>query len=127
MNIYCGVDMVEIKRIKDSIEKYGNSFIEKIFTPGEINYCESRRKQKYQSYAARFSAKEAVSKALGTGIAKGVTLKDIEVRVSDTGKPHIVLYNKAMELYEEMGGVSMDISLAHTKDYATAFAVLICK
>ncbi|NLX77112.1 MAG: holo-ACP synthase [Clostridiaceae bacterium] len=127
MNIYCGVDMIEIKRIKDSIEKHGKGFIEKIFTPEEINYCESRREQKYQSYAARFSAKEAVSKALGTGFSMGVTLKGIEVRVSETGKPYIVLYNETKEFFDKMGGVSVDISLTHTSDYATAFAVLLCK
>jgi len=127
MNICCGVDMIEIKRIKDSIEKYGISFVEKIFTPGEINYCESRKNQKFQSYAARFSAKEAVSKALGTGISRGITLKDIEVVVSETGKPQIVLHDQALELFRKKGGISMDLSLTHTKDYATAFAVLLCE
>ena len=122
-----GVDMIEIKRIKDSIDKFGKPFLEKIFTPEEINYCESRNVQKFQSYAARFSAKEAVSKALGTGFSKGVTLKGIEVKVSETGKPHIVLHGETREFFDKMGGVSLDISLTHTKDYATAFAVLLCR
>lgn len=128
MNIFCGVDMIEVKRIKDSIDRYGKGFVEKIFTPEEINYCESRKNQKFQSYAARFAAKEAVSKALGTGISNGVTLKSIEVLASGTaGKPNIVFHGGAKELFVKMGGISADISLTHTKDYATAFAVLLCK
>lgn len=127
MNICCGVDMIEIKRVRDAIEKYGTGFIEKVFTPEEITYCEKRKRQKFQSYAARFSAKEAVSKALGTGISKGVSLKDIEVRVTENGKPQVVLYGKAREIFEEIGGVSADLSLTHTKEYATAFAVILCR
>lgn len=126
MNIYCGVDMVEIKRIKESVDRFENSFVEKIFTIEEINYCEDKKKNKYQSYAARFAVKEAVSKALGTGFAKGVTLKDIEVTVSDVGKPYVILHGIARELFINMSGISIDISLTHTAEYATAFAVILC-
>jgi holo-[acyl-carrier protein] synthase len=127
VQIFCGVDMIEIKRIRNAIERHGMSFVEKVFTPEEISYCEKRQSQKFQSYAVRFSAKEAVSKALGTGFSKGVSLKDIEVRIAETGNPKLVLYGKAKELFEEMGGISADISLTHTKEYATAFAVLLCR
>lgn len=127
MNVFCGVDMIEVKRVKDSIDRNGSAFLEKIFTDNEIHYCENRKNQKYQSYAARFAAKEAVSKALGTGFAKGVTLKGIEVMVSETGKPYIVFHDETKEYFEGIGGVSVDVSLTHTKDYATAFAVAICK
>jgi holo-[acyl-carrier protein] synthase len=126
VNIFCGVDMVEIKRIQNSVGKLGKSFVEKVFTSQEIEYCEGKRSQRYQSYAARFAAKEAVSKALGTGISKGVSLKTIEVTVSESGKPNVVLHDGAKEVFEKMGGVSMDISLTHTQEYAAAFVVLLC-
>ena len=72
MSIHCGIDMVEIQRIKDSIQRYGDNFVRRIFTDEEIKYCESRKNGRYESYAARFAAKEAVSKALGTGF-RGVS------------------------------------------------------
>ena len=125
MGIYCGVDMIEIQRVKDSIDKYGESFLRKVFTRGEINYCESRKRADIESYAARFAAKEAVSKALGTGIARGVSFKGIELVISEEGKPKVVLHGMAREKYIDMGGASIDISLSHSKDYATAFAVLL--
>ena len=127
MHVCCGVDMIEIKRIRDAIERYGKGFVEKIFTPGEISYCKSRKRQKFQSYAARFSAKEAVSKALGTGISRGVSLKDIEVMVTETGKPQVVLHGEAKKLFERIGGVSADLSLTHTKEYASAYVVILCR
>lgn len=125
MGICCGVDMIEIQRIKDSIDKYGDSFLRRVFTQGEIDYCESRKERRYESYAARFAAKEAVSKALGTGIARGVSLKGIELAATDGGKPKVVLYGTAREKYIDMGGKSIDVSLTHSRDYAAAFAVLL--
>ena len=79
MGVFCGVDMVEIQRVKDSIDRLGNSFINRIFTPAEIEYCEKRKSGRYESYSARFAAKEAISKALGTGFTQGVGLKGIEL------------------------------------------------
>ncbi|HEY8499422.1 MAG TPA: holo-ACP synthase [Clostridia bacterium] len=125
MGICCGVDMVEIQRIKDSIDKSGEFFLRRVFTQGEINYCESRKERRYESYAARFAAKEAVSKALGTGIARGVSLKDIELVTSKEGKPKVVLHGTAREKYVDMSATSIDISLTHSRDYAAAFAVLL--
>lgn len=125
MGIYCGVDMVEIQRIKDSIDRYGDTFIQKVFTPGEINYCESRKNGKFESYAARFAAKEAVSKALGTGFARGVSLKGIELTTTGGGKPEVILHGSTKERFLLMGGASMDISLTHSRHYATAFAVIL--
>ena len=127
MGIFCGVDMVEIQRIRDSIEKYGETFVRKIFTPGEIHYCESRKSGKFESYAARFAAKEAVSKALGTGISQGVSLTGIEMVTTEGGKPTVLLHGTTRERYEKLGGTSMDISLTHSRDYATAFAVLLTR
>ena len=74
----CGTDIIEIGRIKDSIEKHGERFLNTIYTLNEIEYCESKNKQKYQHYAARFAAKEAISKSIGTGIRK-FKFKDIEI------------------------------------------------
>lgn len=125
MGIRCGVDMVEIQRIRETIERYGESFIRKVFTDEEIKYCENRKNGRYESYAARFAAKEAVSKALGTGLTGRVTLKGIEM-INDTGgKPVIHLHGSTLEHYKKMGGVSMDISLTHSHDYAAAFAVIL--
>lgn len=125
MRIYCGVDMVEIQRIRNSIDKFGQSFLRKVFTQREINYCESRKAGRYESYAARFAAKEAVSKALGTGFTRGVSLKGIELVAAKEGKPKAVLHGTAREKYIGMGGRSIDISITHCRDYATAFAVLL--
>jgi len=127
MNIHCGVDMVEIERIRQSIDRCGDSFIRRVFTDEEIRYCESRKNGRYESYAARFAAKEAVSKALGTGLSGGVTLKGIEMVNDAGGKPVVHLYGSTREHYERMGGVSMDISLTHSRSYATAFAVILTK
>ncbi len=125
MGICCGVDMVEIERIKESIDRYGDGFICKVFTPGEISYCEKRKSGKYESYAARFAAKEAVSKALGTGFTRGVSLTGIEMITEEGGKPRVVLHGSTKERFLSIGGVSMDISLAHSREYATAFAVIL--
>lgn len=127
MQVYCGVDMIEIKRMKKAIEKHGRSILEKVFTPDEISYCENRKSMKFQSYAARFSAKEAVSKALGTGISSGISFRDIEITVTETGKPQVVFHGRAKEIFGRIKGVSADISLTHTQDYACAFAVLLCE
>ena len=124
MAIYCGVDIVEIQRIKQSFDKIGQSFRDKVFTQNEIDYCESRKVGRYQSYAARFAAKEAVSKAFGTGIGNGVKWKDIEVLRDESGKPYIVLSCRAKELFEEMKAIEISLSLSHCDNYAVAYAVI---
>jgi holo-[acyl-carrier protein] synthase len=121
--IYCGTDIIEIKRIEKSIEKYEN-FIKKVFTKKEIEYCESKKNQKYQHYAARFAAKEAFSKALGTGLS-GFTLKDIYIVNDDKGKPTLIAENKAAEIVKEkFGECSIHVSLSHEKEYAIAFVII---
>ncbi|HHW47194.1 MAG TPA: holo-ACP synthase [Clostridiaceae bacterium] len=124
MAILCGVDVVEVERIKRALEKDGNSFKNKVFTDKEIEYCEKKNSTKYQCYAARFAAKEAVSKAFGTGISNGLSWKDIEVINDPLGKPGVVLSGKGKELYEKLGAVSISISLSHEKEYAVACAVI---
>lgn len=123
MAIYCGVDIIEIDRLKSSIEKV-DGFRERVFTPKEIDYCENRKKARYESYAARFAAKEAVSKALGTGIATGMGWKQIEILNDENGKPYAVLTQRALEIFENMHVKSMDVSLSHCGDYAIAYAVI---
>jgi holo-[acyl-carrier protein] synthase len=121
--ILCGVDIVEIDRIQRSLEA-GNAFRDRVFTLKEIEYCEARKGSKYKSYAARFAAKEAVSKAFGTGIGSGVEWKSIEVLNDDRGKPFVHLHGKARDMFEEMGGRELALSLSHSDHYAVAYAVM---
>lgn len=123
MAIYCGVDIIEIDRLRKSIEDV-DGFKDRVFTAGEISYCENRKKAKFESYAVRFAAKEAVMKALGTGMAKGLGWKQIEILNNDMGKPYAILSQRAQELFEGMGAKSMDVSVSHCVDYAVAYAVI---
>ncbi len=124
MGVRCGVDIIETERIRKSMENHGESFIERIFTKQEIEYCEQKKAAKFQSYAARFAAKEAVSKAFGTGIRESLGWKDIEVLNDELGKPEIVLGQEAKALFVALGGISLSLSLSHCKDYAVAYVVM---
>jgi len=124
LGISCGVDIIEIDRIKKSLESCGDSFRDKVFTAREIEYCEGKKAVRYQSYAARFAAKEAVSKAFGTGIGRGVSLKDIEVLNDEYGKPYVVLAGRAKELFNEINAIEISLSLSHSQNYAVAYAVM---
>ncbi len=117
-----GTDIIEIERIEKEISK-GNRFKEKIFTLKEIQYCESR-KTKVQNYAARFAAKEAFFKAIGTGWRGGLTFKDIEIANNELGKPEIVLYGKTKKFIEQSKVTNIQVSLSHLKDLASAIVVL---
>ncbi len=123
MSTHCGVDIIEIDRIKKSLDEL-DSFKERVFTDNEIAYCEGRNKAKYESYAARFAAKEAVLKALGTGLAEGIEWKHIEIGNDNSGKPHAFLTKRALEIFNEMNAKSIDISLSHCGMYAVAYAVI---
>ena len=124
MKIKCGTDIIEISRIKKSIEDLGDIFINKIFTEDEIAYCESKKKQKYQHYAARFAAKEAMFKAISESLNDKYELcwKNYEVVCDEDGKPHINILGINTDNIE-----SMDISLSHCKEYATANVVILYK
>lgn len=124
MKIKCGTDIIEISRIKKSIDELGNKFINKIFTQDEIAYCESKKRQRYQHYAARFAAKEAVFKAISENLKNKYDMdwKDVEVICDENGKPHINIIGVNKEKIE-----SMDISLSHCKEYATANVVILYK
>jgi holo-[acyl-carrier protein] synthase len=123
MAVYCGVDIVEIDRIRKSFETGGDNFRDRVFTEAEIAYCEARKAARFESYAARFAAKEAVSKAFGTGIG-GVGWKDIEILNDENGKPYVVLSQIAEEIFNNMKGLGISLSLSHCRHYAVAYAVL---
>jgi holo-[acyl-carrier protein] synthase len=122
--VYCGVDIIEIERLKESIEDGGHSFRDRVFTEAEIDYCESRKNGKYASYAARFAAKEAVSKAFGTGMGGGIKWRDIEIVNDENGKPLVRLTEKARERFDELNGIRISVSLSHCKTYAVAYAIV---
>ena len=119
MKISCGTDIVEIERIKKSIENIGEKFINKIYTEKEIEYCESKKGQKYQHYAARFSAKEAIFKAISKKIDNTLDWKSLEILNDLNGKPSVNLKYKINEIED------IDISISHCKDYAIATVVVI--
>jgi len=123
MKIYCGTDIIETERIKESIEKQGKTFLERVYTKKEIEYCENKKAQKYQHYAARFAAKEATFKAISKIVDKySVTWTDIEITNQEDGRPLVNILSKDIKNIE-----SMDITLSHIKDYATATAVILLK
>lgn len=115
MKISVGTDIVEIERIKKAIERKEEKFLESIYTDREIEYCEARKLQKYQSYAARFAAKEAIYKALSEHIDFEYSFKDFEIVNSEKGKPEVSLNFELKYLK------SIDISLSHCKEYAVAY------
>ncbi len=127
MGLHCGVDIVETERLEKSFSLKGDIFRNKVFTEKEIEYCEAKKAGKYQSYAARFAAKEAVSKALGTGISGGIGLKDIEVSKDANGRPGVLLSGKAKAVFEEMQGTDISLSLSHCKSYAVAYCIILTK
>ncbi|MGC9362838.1 MAG: holo-ACP synthase [Candidatus Syntrophosphaera sp.] len=117
-----GSDIVRVERIRRLLEKYP-SFTQRVFTPGEIAYCAGKA-DAAQSYAARFAAKEAMMKALGTGWDRGVNFRDIEVAKGATGRPGIRLHGRAGEIRQELGIGAIHLSLSHEREYALAFVVL---
>lgn len=117
-----GVDLIEVVRISKSMEKFGSRFLKHIFTDREIDYCE-RKRRGAESYAARFAAKEAGSKALGTGMNFGVCWRDLEVTRSPAGRPDLKLSGVAAELARKMGVRSIVLSLTHTSDSAIAVVI----
>ena len=118
MKISCGTDIIEIDRIKESIEKQGIRFLEKIYTENEIRYCEKHKNNKYQHYAARFATKEALYKAL-SGIVpeEKLTWKSFEISNTESGKPKIEI--------NEPNILSLDISISHSKQYAVATVTVL--
>lgn len=125
MRVKCGIDIIEISRIKEYIEEDNEERLKKrVFTKKEIEYCESKKVQKYQHYAARFAAKEAVFKALSKEIPDkySITWQDIEISNDETGRPKINLNNININNIEDI-----DLSISHCKQYATANVVVLFK
>ncbi len=124
MQITCGTDIIEIERIKESIENLKDAFTTKIYTPKEIEYCESKKNAKYEHYAARFAAKEAIYKAISPILNNKyeISWKDAEVVNDINGKPYVNFINYKTDKIE-----SIDISLSHCKKYATANVTILLK
>jgi holo-[acyl-carrier protein] synthase len=118
-----GTDLTEIGRIASSVERFGDRFLQRIYTAAELHYC-LRKKNSAESLAARFAAKEAGAKALGTGIAKGVSWREIEVTHLPGGRPTLLLHGRAAERATAMGVVSVHLSLSHGRDMSIATVVL---
>ena len=118
-----GVDLAEVPRIRASIERYGIRFIQRIYTPGEIAYVE-RKANRFERYAARFAAKEAGMKAIGTGWSGGVLWRDFEVANLPSGRPTLRLHGAALRVAEQLGVRRIALSLTHTAELAMAHVIL---
>ena len=121
MDVKIGTDIIEVDRIKDSIEKLGDKFLNRVFTANEIAYCESKKATKYEHYAARFAGKEAVFKAISPMLKNKFSIDwtDVEILNDEQSRPYVTFYK------EELKNVNIDLSLSHIKDYAVATAILI--
>jgi holo-[acyl-carrier protein] synthase len=123
MLIGTGVDLVEVERIAHSIERFGERFLRRIYTENEIAYC-TRRRSSAESFAARFAAKEAGAKALGTGISRGVTWKEFQVERLPGGRPTLALRGRAQALAATLGVKNIALSLTHTGTLAMATVMM---
>ena len=123
MVLSVGVDMVEVERIQKALEdsRIGKRFRERVFTANEIQYCEKKRRGRYESYAGRFAVKEAVMKALGRGWGSKVCWLDIEIVRARSGKPELVLHEKTARLAEQLGIRRWSVSITHTGQHGLAF------
>ena len=121
MNIKTGIDIIEIERVKQSIEETNGKFCERVYTEKEIQYCESKKTQRYQHYAARFAAKEAVLKAISQALKSkyDIEWKQIEILNDENGRPYVNLLKEGIEID------SIDISISHSKTSAIASVVVV--
>ena len=123
MIVGTGVDIAEVPRIRKSIERFGERFLRRVFTEGEIRYCE-RKAGRFESYAARFAAKEAGMKALGTGWSRGVRWRDIEVVRPKGQRPTIQFHGEAAAVAIRLGTKNIALSITHTSEQALAHVIL---
>lgn len=123
MIVGTGVDIAEVSRIEAAIRRRGRRLLERVFTPAEIRYCESRR-NKFERYAARFAAKEAAMKALGTGWRRGIRWRDIEISNLASGQPTLAFSGLAAERARKLGAQRISLSLSHAKDLVIAQVIL---
>jgi holo-[acyl-carrier protein] synthase len=118
-----GIDIIEVARIESSYAKFGERFLDRILHPNEVQYCLSHRAPG-PFLAARFAAKEAISKAFGTGIGAQLGWQDMEVGRKESGEPFVILHERASELMKTRRATALRISLSHTQNYAAAVAIL---
>ena len=123
MIVGTGIDIAEVPRIRQSIERFGDRFLQRIFTAGEIRYCDSKM-NRFERYAARFAAKEAAMKALGTGWNHGIRWRDCEVVRLPGGRPTIAFHGKAGEFAAKLGMKNAALSISHTAEQAIAQVIL---
>jgi holo-[acyl-carrier protein] synthase len=123
MIVGTGVDLAEVARVKASIERFGAKFIQRIYTPAEIAYVE-RKANKFERYAARFAAKEAGMKAIGTGWRRGVRWQDFEVANLPSGKPTLRFHGVAAAIAEKIGARNVSLSITHTAELGMAHVIL---
>jgi len=123
MIVGTGIDIAEVPRIRQSIERFGDRFLQRIYTAGEIRYCDSKVNRE-ERYAARFAAKEAAMKALGTGWNHGVRWRDCEVARLPGGRPTIAFHGKAGEIAARLGVKNAALSISHTAEQAIAQVIL---
>jgi holo-[acyl-carrier protein] synthase len=123
MIVGTGVDIAEVTRIKAAVERFGNRFLNRVFTPEEVRYCTSKANSA-ERLAARFAAKEAAMKAVGTGMRQGVTWQDAEVSREPGGRPILRLRGKLAEFAARLGCKTAHVSLSHTAEQAMAFVIL---
>jgi holo-[acyl-carrier protein] synthase len=122
MIVSIGIDLIEIDRVSRALGRQPNRFRERVFTQGEISYCEARG-SKLASYAARFAAKEAAMKALGMGWFDGIAWRDIEVTNMPSGAPSIRFHEAALNRFRALGASTAHLSLSHSRDFAIAQVV----
>ena len=124
IQVRTGIDLVDVPRLSQTIERLGEAFLKRVFLPSEIDYC-ARMAEPAIHYAARFAAKEAVAKALGTGIGEAVGWLEIEVDRGESGRPRLCLHGNAVAVARGQGVVQMDLSLTHTAQIAAAQVVFL--
>lgn len=123
MIVGTGIDIAEVPRIAQALERFGDRFLRRVYTEGEIRYCDAKV-NRVERYAARFAAKEAAMKALGTGWNHGVRWRDIEVNRQPGGRPTILFHGRAAEFASRLGAARVALSLSHTEEQAIAHVIL---
>jgi holo-[acyl-carrier protein] synthase len=124
MVIGVGTDLIEIARVQASIDRFGEQFLRRIYTNGEIAYCQRKKRNAAESFAARFAAKEAAAKALGTGISRGISWREIEVLRAMGQRPELALHGRAAARAKALGVTRISLSLTHSRDVAMAVVVM---
>ena len=123
MIVGTGVDITEVPRVASAIERFGDRFLRRVFTDAEIHYCQSKH-NKVERFAARFAAKEAALKAIGTGLRMGISWREVEVTRMPGGRPTIAFHGVAAGFADKLGAKRAHLSLSHTEQHAIAYVIL---